>query len=196
MDANSQQLSRLNLWLHVGGVLPLLTGGAFYYYAVHTPLHEQRAAAAQRAASLQAFLEKSPNITREFAEANTRIKETQQRAEIVRQQIPEDPREAEFMRHINDAAAEEGVDIHNYTHGQITASATYSQMEVQLQCAGKYTEICGFLDRIANSPRAATVTRLQITAAPDAESYPLHLTLGLYFGSPKPTTQPAKASEG
>lgn len=115
----------------------------------------------------------------------------------LRERVPDERLEGEFLSQVTRAAGEADFQIRDYTPGSVRAGAGYSKMEIQLAGSGSYRSVCGFLDRLQQLPRLSRITRLELAAAPQSEDYPVKLTLLIFFGLPESSpSAPGVATNG
>ena len=183
--SNDREKSLLLLgWgIHAAGVLSLAAGAFVYHFVVSSLISHQQQRNETEAVRLEQLVATKPQVDQEFRDVNTKLSELQQRAQKMRDGIPDEPRESEFLRHVTEAADVEELKIRDYQPGAITKLDSHSQMDVRLQGEGEYRSICGFLDRISRLPRVKTVQRMQVNRSSSGSVYPVDITLTLYFGA-------------
>jgi len=169
--------------IHVAGVLSLAAGAFVYHFVVSTLISHQQQRNEEEAVHLEELVATKLQVDQEYRDVNTKLSELQQRAQNMRDGIPDDPRESEFLRHVTEAADLEQLKIRDYQTVSITKLASHSQLDVRLQGEGPYQSICGFLERIARLPRVKTVQRMQVNKSATGSIYPVDMTLTLYFGA-------------
>lgn len=182
LDDRARNLVTLGWLLHVAGVMPLLVGLLAYYLAFRAPLVVTERNLSDRMATVSELLSHTSEYRAELKLAEAALERQQQRAVEVRDRIPDQPNDAEFLRSASEAAADSGLSIKDYSRGAVTRGTTFSQIDIRLECEGKYEDICRFLDRMEHIPRVARVMSMEITAESSDELYPLVLMIRLYFG--------------
>lgn len=176
------ELRYLKWLIQAAGLLSLLAGVVIYRYAVSTLIDQEKKAIAAESADKGEFLQQADQIRAEHRLLSDRLTQLETNAVMMRQRIPEHPREAEFLDQISEAADEEGLKIHRYERGSLDRKPTHCEFTVRLQCEGDFQAITGFLDRLAALSRVATVQKLSL-ASSETETYPFDLSLMLYYGA-------------
>jgi Tfp pilus assembly protein PilO len=175
---------RWTRWLiHGTGVLSLVAAGLIYHLVVSSLIAQQREKNKTEIAQLEGFLDQAEETRHEHEQRRKELAELERDAETMRQRIPDQPREAEFLRHVTHAAEEEKLRILKYERGRVTEKKTHSEFEIRVLGEGNYASICGFLDRLADLSRVATVQKMYVTATDPSKDYPLDITLTLYYGA-------------
>ena len=177
-----QDLRRLNWLVHLAGVLSLVAGGGLYEAVVSSLIDREKREIAAESAEKEKFLAHAHQVRVEHKTLTTRLEQLETNAVTMRQRIPEQPREAEFLKQVTQAADDEGLKIHRYERGSIDRKPTHSEFTVRLSCEGDYRAIVGFLDRMAKLSRVATVHAMGLTSGSTA-TYPFDLSLVLYYGA-------------
>lgn len=185
-DSNDQKLMVLGWLFHLGGLVTLALGACAYHFVISELITHRQSSDTAEISRLESLLETERDTGRDFARLQTELQRLEASAEAARQRIPEAPQEAEFLAQISEAAAEKGLQIQNFTRGEVTVLATHSQLQIRLTGEGDYTSICGFFEKMANFSRVATVSKLNLRIPTNSELYPLDMTLTLYFGARAP----------
>lgn len=174
---------RMSGWLvHLVGVTSVLGGFALYHLVVAALiLHEQQQIAIETA-DKERYVARKDIVHEEFDQYTARLTELMNNAETMRQRIPEQPQEAEFLKQVSQVADEHGVKIIKYDRGSLQRKGTHCEFDVRLSCEGNYPAICAFLDRLARLSRVTTVQSLTLTSS-QADTYPFELSLLLYYGT-------------
>lgn len=181
-DNPTARLKMLEWLLHGTGLVILVAAGVAGYCLVHLPLAEKQRVCVAQIAVLDGLLEHSGEIRATHSRFKDSLAKIRDRADALRERIPDRPRETEFLEQMNEAANEEGLNIRDYRRGAVMVKDTHSHLDVHVSCAGSYQQICGFLDSLAGLPRISTVEQATIISDSDAEGYPVELTLRLYYG--------------
>lgn len=180
---NDRRLKVLGWLLHGGGLASLLIGGAIYHFVITGLLTHHTKQNGIRIAELEEQLTSSRDVRSQQQSLSDTLRELEQRAETIRQRIPDQSHEAEFLNQVAQAAQARGLTIQNYTRGDVTVTATHSQLDIRLVGAGDYASICGFLEELTRLPRVATVQQLNVTVPEASDIYPLEMLVTLYFGA-------------
>jgi Tfp pilus assembly protein PilO len=182
-DINQRKLALLGWLFHVGGLTSLIVSGCIYHFVVSGLITHQHRQHTEEAARLETLLETAGDLRHDHVRLRNELNELEQRAEMIRQRIPDQPREAAFLQQVAEAAKERGLTIRDYQRGGVTVTETHSELEIRLTGEGDYASICGFFEDIALLPRVATVRRMTVSAPRGKEVYPLDMTLTLFFGA-------------
>jgi Tfp pilus assembly protein PilO len=183
LSADRNQELRLTSWLiHLSGVLGLAAGIGLYQAVVSALIVREQHEIAAEAADKEQFLTRADEVRVEHKQLTERLDQLETNAVTMRQRIPEQPREAEFLKQVAQAADEEGLKIHRYERGSLDRKSTHSEFTVRLSCEGDFQAIVGFLDRLSKLSRVATVHSMSLTAG-TTEVYPFDLSLVLYYGA-------------
>lgn len=195
-DNPTTRLKMLEWILHGAGLVALLAAGFAVYCLAYLPLAEKQRACVAQIAVVNGLLENSAEIRAAHSRFKDSLAEIRQRADALRERIPDKPCETEFLEQMNEAANQEGLDIRDYRRGEVTVEDTHSHLDVYVSCAGSYRQVCGFLDRLAGLPRLSTVEKATITSDSAAKAYPVELTLRLFYGAQKLPVDRRKAPNG
>ena len=183
LSTDREQNLKLTGWIiHLAGIALLLGGIAVYEYVVAALIVREQEQIALETAEKERFVARKGIIEEEFNQHTDRLRELKTNAETMRQRIPEQPLEADFLRQISQVADDEGVKIIKYDRGSLQRKPTHSQFDVRLSCEGNYVALCGFLERLAKLSRVATVQTMTLTSDADG-IYPFDLSLLLYYAA-------------
>ena len=182
-DDRDKKLLMLGWGIHAAGVLSLAAGAFVYHFVVSSLISHQHQRNESEAVRLEELVATKPQVDQEFRDVNTKLAELQERAQKMRDGIPDEPRESEFLRHVTEAADLEELKIRDFQPASITKLKSHSQMDVRLHGDGEYRSICGFLERISRLPRVKTVQRMRVERPSVGTAYPIDITLTLYFGA-------------
>lgn len=160
---------------------------ALAYTLVNRPLNDWRRGVIHRGDLVRAQLSDGPNLRRQHAERQQQLQALLERVELVNRRIPDQAREGEFLSDLTRLASEHGVSIEDFRRGAISDTGTHSVVNVSVKARGGHAGVCGLVDAVANLPRLAELTRVQIDSQSDASGYPVQLTYALYYGIATPT---------
>ena len=172
-----------NRW--AGNAIGLLIVVLIIYVArvgVLGPLQRQQIEVLNQTNKLDDFLERSDVIRLEHDKLTRSLNEIRDRMEEVRQRLPDDSQEGEFLQSISEAAGSEGLRIQEYRRGVETEMETHNQLEIRLSGEGTYQPLVGFLDRLAQIERISTIHSLKITRHVDREVCMFEIVMHLYYG--------------
>ncbi len=177
------ELRWLGMGCHAAGILVLVSAAGIYHATLRSFAISQEQVNQSEIIELETQRERASGIRSEHEQLTRSLADIEERAERIRQRIPDEPSEAEFLRQITNAANSEGLEIRDYNVGLVSGSITHSQVDVRLACQGNYAAVCGFLEYLAKLPRITTVQRLQVMSNLTDDSYPVEISLWLYFGA-------------
>ena|GEM_PF-1265231 len=197
-----KRLKLLGTGFHALGLaITLVLAGLGYALAIH-PVWEDVRLKRDRAADLQSLLENAAQMRAQHAAMQSTLAAIERESEQLRQRIPPEPAEAEFLSQLSRAAAVAGLVIRDYRPGVVRQATDHWRLEVQLACTGSYQALCAFLDRVASLPRLARISHLEIGGARQPAGYPITLSMTVFFklepkgpqakpgASPPPPTEP------
>ena len=143
-------------------------------------------------------IKKKLNNAEQIVSEHQRLKEMKQaiedRAEIVRDRIPEQPNEGEFLRQTTSAARECGITITEYLRRGIETHDDHSRLMIHISLKGAFANLCRFVDQLERLPRISKVSRLKVGNLKGQENeYPMELTLILFFRSEQEEFRVARA---
>lgn len=180
--ARSNELAILGWMLHAAGLCSLITGAGTYWVVVYQPTAAAKIQVQQRIVAVSQLLKNRDSIRQEYERLTSVLDCDRQRAAAVRQQVPDDPSEAEFLRQLSNAAAQGGVAVDDYNRGMMSEQPEFSQLDVHVDCSGTFKSICRFLEGLEKLPRVSEVVAMEMTSDGQGDQYPLHVTIRLYFG--------------
>jgi Tfp pilus assembly protein PilO len=176
---------RLLGWLLNGlGALAAVAIVLIVQFVVYRPLDAQLAACTRRTEQLEGLLAREEPFRQEHARLSEELSAAREQATLLKDRIPEEPRETEFLAQVSQLAGESGVSIQDYRPGTVTSKGSYSTMRVDLTCEGGHEGICGVVDGLRELPRHSTVVRLEIDSRQPKEHYGMNMCLGLYVANP------------
>jgi Tfp pilus assembly protein PilO len=178
----TRQLKAIGRAAHITGALIICVGGPLLYYSLSQPLVAQTSAHRSRLETYDRSIAASESIRKEHAKTTGELNELKQRTQAVRQRIPYEPREAEFLGDLSRIADAENIVIQDYRRSKIVHGDKYSQLVVDLEMRGRYENVCSLLDQITKLPRVTSLQRLEIDTKQAADTLPVGITLILYFG--------------
>ncbi len=188
MSSIPDKLRRFDQLLRLGLLAPLLAASGLLWAFVLAPLHVKARQAEEQLAQTERLLRAAPAIRREHAELTAQLADLEERAETVRQRIPDNPEEVEFLQQIHQAAEAAQFTLHDYRRGQAVTGDRHSQLEVRLIGSGGYDSLCRFFHRVSQFPRQTQTQNLVIRADPETGGYRLEMSLLLFYRSaPSPS---------
>ena len=174
-------LNAISWLLHLAGAVIVAALVAIAYFTVCASFAWQTTTRTKRITELEEYLSRAPEIRAQHLTLKQTLVDLEQRSREIDQRIPDDPREAEFLRHVTEAAQQVGLAIRDYRRGRITEKENHFELEVRILGEGRYASICQFLERLHGLRRAITVDKMQVNAEEETDAYPIDLTLLLYY---------------
>ncbi len=167
----------LDCLLHAGGAIGLVVIGSIAYWLIGAPDHAPGDSAKRpsaQAGELRAVHAELLQLENDLAAVEARVQEGSRR-------IPPEPRESEFLKDVMRIAGEANFAIRDYQPGQPRTQVGCPHIFIELAGSGDYRSICQFLDGVSGLPRLSTIERLDIVAEPTGTTYPVSITLAVYF---------------
>ena len=193
---HAKELRTFGRLLHVAGGLPVVV----VVIVLATRQQESFIGAVkhreQKIAGLERALREADATRESHGEVQSALADFRRRAQELREQIPDDPNEADYLRQLTEVAARSNLSIDDYSRGLAVETESFSQLKVRLQGAGQYEEICRFLDRLEQLPRVSRIVEMKLTTEPGSLSYPIDLTIQLYFGVKSAKPLPGRGANG
>jgi len=153
-------------------------------FAVYRPLDAQIAECTRQTEKLERLLASEEQLRQEHARRGEELAAAREQAALLKDRIPDEPRETEFLAQVSQLAGESGVTIQDYRPGVVTPKGAYSTMPVNLACVGGHQGICGLVHGLRELPRHSTMVRLEIDSREPTKHYGLNMSLGLYVATP------------
>ena len=175
------RLRAVNWLLHGAGLLSIGLTVAAVYVGIDRTCVQPRSKQDTEAARLVTVLETAGEVLQQHRKLTDELAQLERNALLMRERIPDQPREAEFLRQVTAAAEAVKLRIVNYERQGVIATETHSEFDVRLNCQGSHAAICEFLDRLERLSRVAVVKNVSIVARDNIGSYPMDLTLTLYY---------------
>lgn len=152
------------------------------YFALDRPLTYWRLDQSRQADLVREKLAAGPALKALHTEQERELADLLARVEEVNKRVPEEPREGEFLAALSHLAETHQVSIDDFRRGKSTDTETHSVVTVSIRARGSHTGMCSLLDAIANLPRLAELTHLEVKSQPTSGRYPAQLTYALYYG--------------
>lgn len=176
---------RLLSWLLNGmGALVAVAIVLLVQFAVYRPLDARIAECMSQTEELEGLLASEERLRQEHSRLGEELTAAREQAALLKDRIPDEPRETEFLAQVSQLAGESGVTIQDYRPGPVTPKGAYSTMRVNLACAGGHQGICGLVHGLRQLPRHSTMVRMEIDSREPTEHYGLNMCLGLYVANP------------
>ncbi len=180
-DAETRQFGRM---LHYAGILITVVGGVLVYSLLYSPMVDATVDYRNKIELVKYELKYVPEIREQHTKLAERLSDFNQRITKLRQRVPAEAGEWEFLAQITEMAEQEGIrnpltDMGRSDEGR---DARYSHITMSLRGLGRYESLCRLLDRIRRLPRLSKVVELGLKTEFDGqEEYPIDLTLLIYF---------------
>jgi len=191
-----RRLTWIGWGLHGLGAALALGGVILGRAALLDPIDRKVAQCAERVRYLQSRLSEEDEVRAEYQRLAAEVDQARRQTAALKQRIPDDPCEAEFLAELARLAAQVGLQIDDYRPGGVSVRPSYSTLTVDLSAEGTYQSICALLDGLAQLPRHCTVRRIEIQSDKRTAECQLELSIELYFnvrgnaakGLPRPST--------
>jgi Tfp pilus assembly protein PilO len=180
---SDKSLGSLGTWLHATGGLCTLALVLLAWLCFFRPLDVAARTARDRAARLQKVIADSRQIRNEHGRLKAQLASAQDSATRLRDSVPDQPQEAEFLAQITQLADEAELEIHDYRPKEKRDRKLYFVLTVDLIAAGPYASVGRFLARLPDLPRHCAVEQLHISSDSQAPECEARMTLRLYYGA-------------
>jgi len=193
-----KRLSWIGWGLHGLGLSIALVGVVLGRFVLLDPIDRKAAECAERVHYLQSRLSEEDHVRAEHQRLSAEVDRARRETAALKERIPDDPCEAEFLAELARLAGDVGLQIRNYQPGAATARTSYSTLTVDLSGQGTYRSICALLDGLAHLPRHCTVRKLEIKADKRTATCAVELSVELYFdvrGNAQETHDPQEAGD-
>ena len=175
-----KNLKSLSWLLHAAGLLLTLGSLAFPVLVLHS--HDRDYERLERkVSSLSTFLRTGGEIHADNRELNRELASVESRLADLMARIPDARDESVFLAQIAELAAQHQLVIRNYRPGIVHEKEKHREMEISVSANGDYQSWCRFLDGLESLPRLCRVTNLNISAPDESTTYPIEMTLRIYF---------------
>jgi len=180
--APRHKLALTTVLISVAGLLILVVAGAVFYAAAFRPLEARRRTAVERCEQLRSSLRSSEQTTRSQTELTAALSALTQRAQAVRERVPEHPGEAELLGRLTEIAEGAGVAMVDYRRGAIVESEDHFELRVGIKCEGTFEGLCRLLREMDDLERIVVVEQLRLNSSATGDRYPVDMTLLIHFG--------------
>jgi Tfp pilus assembly protein PilO len=177
-----EAVRRLDAWLHAVGAICALAIFFLAWLCFFAPIDASARASREETTQLREVIANSRQIRNDHAYVSEQLAANRREASQLAANIPDEPREAEFLAQLTQLADDVGIEIQDYRPGQTRRYESHCVLTVDLVCVGRYPGICRFLEELPDLARRCAVEDLEISAAPVAEQYETRITLRLYYG--------------
>ena len=193
-----KSLVALGWWLHGAGLLlmAVIAAGTFLGLDRFVNRHLARIDRQHRAAAK--FLETEPQAELANRELKQELADMEDRFSSVTARIPAEAGESDFLAQLSELAQQSRLAIRDYRPGISAHKEEHSEMEVDLSAEGNYTAICRFLAGLGTLSRLSRITELEISepATDEPETYPIEMTLRIYFAPLQVASQNGESKDG
>ena len=177
----TSKINSINWLLHLAGATIVISTAVIVYSTASASFAWQSSMRSQQIMELSIYLRRSFEIRKSHATLKQTLIDRKQQFQQIDQRIPSEPNEAKFLQQTTEAAEQVGLTIHDYRRGHITKKDDHYQLEVRILGEGKYSSICHFFAHIQNLPRVVAVDKILVDANNSHGTYPIDLTLLLYY---------------
>jgi len=123
------------------------------------------------------------DVFQEHRRLTQELSELENNTRAVRERIPDEPREAEFLGTLTKVAESVDLRIQNYARQNATAAPSHTEFDIRVEGVGSYASFCRFLDQLHQLPRIAVVRQLSLNARDKKGEYPFDVVLTLFYRS-------------
>lgn len=150
-----------------------------YFFFVHLPLQQERAAYEGRRAELRGRLAAVMNFKNVHGDLAAYARELSDREVRAQRVLPQDLGQGVFLQDLQHRALQSQVKLHKVAPAEVRTVDGVQQMPVAVACSGSYFAVLDFLRRLQQSERLLSIheTRIEQQAAPQAETGTLQCQL-------------------
>lgn len=185
----NDSIKRLDLALHGGGLVAVISLVGAVWWFVYRPLEEARGEALARCQEINELLSNADRLRSEQADLRRFLTDARQQEEALLARVPGEAHEADFLRQISHLAKDVGVVLRDYRPGQVSSQANCSAMDITLACEGSYEALCRFLGGVGNLPRLVNLATLDIDGSQGSGVYTAAVKLVIYFAADGPVAE-------
>lgn len=193
VNDRTRRMQQLRWFLHGAGALALIAVLAGLHAGCLRPLAHWESECRARAAELDQLWVSVDQIRAEHDKLEAELAELEDRLDLLRRRVPAEPQETEFLEQINEVARASGFHISDFRRGNLVATSSISELELQVAGTGSFPAICRFFDGLKALPRAFSIRRVAITSNGGPEAYPVTMAMTVYYGE---TTRRSNEEEG
>lgn len=193
MSSNDPTLIRTGRGLHAAGFGVMLLLAIVPYVAAGLPMAAQNASFERQIEKTRRLLELEPTVRGRYEKLAKEAEIHEQRRREVLERIPEAADEALLLAQLTELAGRCELKLENYRPGTAEKKPTYSQIDVVLDAAGNYEQLCRFIAGLESLPRFCRLAGLTVDHSEgETELLRIMLTLRVFFGSTpaQPGAQP------
>jgi Tfp pilus assembly protein PilO len=190
MSSNDPSLIRAGRGLHAAGFGIMLLLAVVPYVAAGLPMASQNAALQRQIEKTTRLLELEPNVRARYEKLTKEAEVYERRRREVLERIPETADEGQFLAQLTELAGRCELKLENYRPGTAEQKPTYSQIDVVLDAAGTYEQLCRFVAGLESLPRFCRLAGLTVDQAEsESDLLKITFTLRIFFAStPGPST--------
>jgi Tfp pilus assembly protein PilO len=167
--------------IHGTGTSILVIASLLVEFLIVEPMRGNSREARAEIDRLEALVARGRIIRTQFEATRDEQKSQVAKQKSLRDRVPEEPMEAEFLSQVAKLAQTHELRLGQYRPGVITQRADYSEVQIEMEGEGTYQGLAHFLDEIPQLPRLASITRLQIQSIPEKPAYSFQLKFSVYF---------------
>lgn len=174
---------RLPLGVCYAAAIACAVGLASLAYAtVNHPLTAWRIDIDRRADLVRDKLAEGPALRQRHADRQRELAQLVEHVDAVNHRIPDEPNEGEFLADLSRLAAANGVEIDDFRRAGSQSLGTHSVVTLDVTATGAHSGLCQLVSSVAELPRLAELTRLEVRRGPDNQQHAIALTYSLYYG--------------
>lgn len=172
------------------------------FYEFVSPLRGQAALLDQQVTTLHRQNMRGRLLETERTQLQQRIAQAQSELAALREIVPDQPADDQFVKMIYGTAAASSVYVRSLEAAPAVREVYYTQMPFKMHVDGTYYAMLDFFSRLAKSPRIVNVSDLTLGSAASAgggsyrrspqETVAANCTLTTFFNSPPPLAAPVK----
>lgn len=173
-------------WLiHAAGLGVTVTSVAAVFVFVFASADTRSRELARESATLQDVINRREDIIKTNRRLNRELKQVRQQIETLDAQVPQSPRESDFLAQLSELARKSHLEIRDYQPGVARTAKQASELEISLSIEGTYLSLCEFFDGLQSIPRLCRFHNLTIRtpAKEDSNTLSADMSLKLYFVS-------------
>jgi Tfp pilus assembly protein PilO len=177
-------LIRAGRSLHALGLAVMLALAVGPYVAAGLPLASQNASLRREIDKNRRLLKLETAVQARHDKLLVETADHERRRREVLERIPQTADEAHFLSQLTELATTSHLKLQHFRPGAVERKSTYSQMDISLDAAGTYEDVCRFIAGLETIPRFCRLSGLTIQRGEgDAENLRVSLTLRIFFNS-------------
>ncbi len=128
------------------------------------------------------YLQQEDQIESRHEQFQATLTEQQRLQADLLAQVPERPRESEFLAQLTELSRSTGMSINGYTPGETTQHNSHASLAIRLKAHASHESLCRFLTGLETLPRLCHVTHLHVATPTLTDTvYPVEMTVRIFF---------------